>query len=100
MLKSVFDAHDSIINAINSISETKKKYYEMLLATSELEIVENLVQLFYTFFQFTELMSDSKNVTISVVIPGVRRLLDFYSLIKANLFIEELSVNIHAERHE
>ena len=60
MLKSVFEAHDSITTVINSNAETKKKYANMLLVDSKLEIVEDLVFLLLPFFQFTELMSGSK----------------------------------------
>jgi hypothetical protein len=98
MLKSVFEAHDSIITPVNSTSETKKKYSEMLLANSELEIVEDLVQLLLPFFLFTELMSGSNYVTILVVMPGVTRLLEILQLFESkfnNEFIEELSVNMH-----
>jgi hypothetical protein len=98
MLKSVFEAHDSVLTAVNSPSETKKKYSEMLLAISELEIVEGLVQLLLPFFQFTELMSGSKYVTISVFMPGVTMLLEILQLFESkfnNKFIEELSINMH-----
>jgi len=68
----------------------KKKYSEMLLANSELEIVEDLVQLLLPFFQFTELMSGSKYVTISVVIPGVTRLLEILQLFESKCNMNSL----------
>jgi hypothetical protein len=45
MLKSILDAHDSIKTVINSYPDTKKKYSEYLLNSSEIAIIEDLVEM-------------------------------------------------------
>jgi len=46
----------------------------MLLNGTDIEILEDLVHLLLPFFKLTKIMSGSKYVTISIVIPGITRL--------------------------
>ena len=94
MLKSVLDAHDCVKSVINSTAELRKKYVQILLNNVDIEILEDLVHLLLPFFQFTKIMSGSQYVTISVVIPGITRLLEILQIYESrfnNKEIEDLA---------
>ena len=98
MLKSVLDAHDSVKTVINSNSESRKKYSDMILNNMEISVIEDLIELLLPFFQFTEMMSGTKYVTVSIVLPGVTRLLEILQIFKSkfnNKEIEQLSIKMH-----
>ena len=69
----------------------------MLLNNIELGILEDLIHLLLPFYQFTEIMSGTKYVTISVVIPGVTRLLEILQIFESkfgNTDIEKLAMQM------
>ena len=103
MLQSVNDAYDSIKVVINSSADIKKKYSDMLLNSFEIGLVEDLLLLLLPFHQLTELMSGSKYVTISVVIPGVIRLLEILQIFESkfgNTDIQDLAIQMYNDLEE
>jgi hypothetical protein len=52
----------------------------MLLNGTDIEILEDFVHLLLPFSHFTKKLSGSKYVTISIVIPGITRLLEILQL--------------------
>ena len=103
MLKSVLDAHDCIKIVLNNCSELRKKYSHMLLNGTDIEILEDLVHLLLPFYQFTKIMSGSKYVTISIVIPGITRLLEILQLYESqysNVEIEKLARSMKDDLEE
>ena len=92
MLKSVLDAHDSVKTVINGNAESKKKYSDLLLNNIEISVVEDLIELLLPFFQFTEMMSGTKYVTISIALPGITRLLEILQIYKSKFNNKEIGV--------
>ena len=94
MLESILNSHDCIKIVINNNSELKKKYSHLLLNGTDIEVLEDLLHLLQPFFQFTKIMSASKYVTITVVIPGITRLLEILQIYESeynNTDIENLA---------
>jgi hypothetical protein len=65
---------------ITSDSETRAKYQHELLTDEELGIVEDLILLLDPFLEMTKLISGSKYVTSSIVLPATTRLLECLGL--------------------
>lgn len=80
MLSSVFESHSAIRMVITSDSETKAKYQHELLSDDQLGIVEDLILLLDPFLEMTKLISGSKYVTSSIVLPATTRLLECLGL--------------------
>ena len=76
MLISVAESHSAIRVVLTSDQETKKKFQHELLTDNELLIVEDLIVLLDPFLEMTKLVSGSKYVTVSVVLPAITRLLE------------------------
>ena len=76
MLISVVESHSAIRVVLTSDQETKKKFQHELLTDNELFIVEDLIVLLDPFLEMTKLVSGSKYVTVSVVLPAITRLLE------------------------
>jgi len=84
MLTSVFESHSSIRMVLTSNPETKKKYIHELLTDKELGIVEDLILLLDPFLEMTKLVSGSKYVTSSIVLPAITRLSECLKLYEPN----------------
>ncbi len=89
MLSSIIEMHSAIRMVITSNQENKKKYIDELLSDDELGIIEDLISLLDPFLEMTKLVSGSKFVTSSIVLPAITRLLEclrLYSSKNGNLF--------------
>ncbi len=84
MLSSVFESHSAIRMVITHEHETKKKYAHELLSDNELGIVEDLISLLDPFSEMTKLISGSKYVTSSIVLPAITRLCECLMLYEPN----------------
>ena len=84
MLSSIFESHSAIRMVITSDSESKKKYQHSLLTDNELGIVEDLILLLDPFLEMTKMVSGSKYVTSSIVLPSITRLLECLKLYSSN----------------
>ncbi len=80
MLVSVSESHSAIRLVITSDHERKKKFQHELLTDNELVIVEDLIKLLDPFLEMTKLVSGSKYVTISIVLPAITRLSECLNL--------------------
>jgi len=80
MLVSVSESHSAIRMVITSEQERKKKFQHELLTDSELVIVEDLIILLDPFLEMIKLVSGSKYVTISIVLPAITRLSECLNL--------------------
>lgn len=76
MLSSLFENHSAIRMVVTSTNENKKKYINELLSDEDLGIVEDLILLLEPFLEMTKLISGSKYVTASIVLPAITRLLE------------------------
>ena len=68
------------------------------MTSKEIEVIEDLIELIHPFFQLTEIMSGTKYVTISSVLPGVTRLLEILQIYNSkfkNQEIEKLAIVMH-----
>ena len=74
MLISVSESHSAIRVVITGEPERKRKFQYELLTDSELSVVEDLIVLLDPFLEMTKLVSGSKYVTISVVLPAITRI--------------------------
>ena len=74
VLVSVSESHSAIRMVITSDQERKKKFLHELLTDSELVIFEDLIILLDPFLEMTKLVSGSKYLTISIVLPAITRL--------------------------
>ena len=70
-LTSVCERHAAIRSAITSDQERKKKFLHELLTDIEIGIIEDLIELLDPFLEMTTLVSGSKYVTISIVLPAI-----------------------------
>lgn len=84
MLSSIFESHSAIRMVITSVSESKKKYQHSLLTDNELGIVEDLILFLDPFLEMTKMVSGSKYVTSSIVLPTITRLLECLKLYSSN----------------
>lgn len=84
MLSSVLESHSAIRLVITSSSDNKKKYLVELLSDSELSIIEDLILLLDPFLEMTKLVSGSKYVTSSIVLPAITRLLECLGIYQPN----------------
>ncbi len=57
-------------------STNENKYINELLSEEDLGIVEDLILLLEPFLEMTKLISGSKYVTASIVLPAITRLLE------------------------
>jgi hypothetical protein len=80
LLVSVSESHAAIRMVITTDPATKKKFQHELLTDNELSIVEDPIKLLDPFLEMTKLVSGSKYVTISVVLPAITRLLECLEL--------------------
>jgi hypothetical protein len=80
MLTSINESHAAIRMVITSDPERKKNHLHQLLTDAELVILEDLIDLLDPFLEMTKLVSGSKYVTISIVLPSVTRLLECLKL--------------------
>ena len=94
ILISIFEAQGSIRKVICNDSLTKTKYQHELLSESELNIVEDLIELLQPFLEITKLLGASDYVTSSIILPAVTRLskcLEEYKSKHNNKFIKDIA---------
>lgn len=97
MLISISESHSAIRLVITSDPERRAKYQHELLTDLELVIIEDLIVLLDPFLEMTKLVSGSKYVTISVVLPAITTLLECLALFeptKGNEFLRDVAVKM------
>jgi len=98
MLTSVCESHAAICSVITSDQERKKKFLHELLTDIEIGIIEDLIELLDPFLEMTTLVSGSKYVTISIVLPAINRLLECLKLFhpsSGNEFLKVVAENMY-----
>ena len=76
----------------------KKKYNHELLSHADLDIIGDLIKLLKPFQELTALISASKYVTSSIVLPAVTRLIEVLMLYESSngtTFLDDLAVEMH-----
>ncbi len=81
----------------------KKLYQSQLLNYDELSNIEDLMSLLKPFQEITQLISASKYVTSSIVLPAITRLMEclmIYRSSNGNSGFEDIAVSMHDDLHD